>query len=226
MSSTELRSEADQNQFILELYAAMYRLKPRRVTKDDWDERVHTAIARCLVAVRRGVITELPDNIDAYAVRVLTRARIDLKRTQTRRDDYDTEHFNDRNGRNPEWMSADRSTDEATNAARQQRALSVLSSNCQRAFYMVRSQGMTYEQVGEALDLSPNTIHTYITRAHRVLREEFRDVEHLLTVSTRGGRPPRKRYAWKKERLSPKYPRPVKTEVREGELAGTGSPQG
>jgi len=53
------------------------------------------------------------------------------------------------------------------------RTLESLPPACQRTYVMVREQGMTYEQVADALGVSRSAVSANIVRAQRAFRREL-----------------------------------------------------
>ncbi len=54
-----------------------------------------------------------------------------------------------------------------------ERAAQALPERCRQVFFLKWTQGLTYAQISEAMDISVKTVETQMTRAYRALRERL-----------------------------------------------------
>lgn len=109
------------------------------------------------------------ENVEAWLYRVAVRIALDELRRQTRRLHYESLLGFGRGASNP--------TPEEIHAAGEERdrVRGVLSKMARRqaGLLLLRSNGLSYEELASALQLNPASVGTLLSRAQQIFRKEY-----------------------------------------------------
>lgn len=141
------------------LYNVAYRLAG---TEHD----AYDLVQESLLRVRKGLETYRPGSMEAWLSRIVTNVFLDEVRRRKRRP---TEVLPD----DPEWLlppsaAADVATDRLSDEV--QTALRRLPEDFRAAVVLCDVVGLSYEEIGEALDVPVGTVRSRIHRGRRWLR--------------------------------------------------------
>jgi RNA polymerase sigma factor (sigma-70 family) len=175
MSDTLLLTEADQDRVLLEIYSLSRAFLRGKVAKQNIDDAVHDIATDCLIKLRTGVWTEAPDNMQAFVRKLVRDYVIDRRRKRVPREEHDAEHLRAREAMPPAWVLPDRPDDDEESIADFRRQVLSKVPKCFReAYYIVREQGLSYEEAAGRMGVTPETVHDYIKKANRAFRKELR----------------------------------------------------
>jgi RNA polymerase sigma-70 factor, ECF subfamily len=106
-------------------------------------------------------------NTSGWLYRTATRMGLDELRRQLRREKYEPLFGIGRGIRTPEQLHLENEE--------QRRVRMVLArlKKTQAELLILRSEGFTYEEIAQALDLNPASIGTFVHRAEEAFRKEF-----------------------------------------------------
>jgi RNA polymerase sigma factor (sigma-70 family) len=213
MPDYQPRSEDDQDRLLLEIAAAARTIAARKVRSDEVDDVVQSVVAACLESLRTGTWSRAPENMEAFAFALVKNQMVDRQRRRSTSARHDLDHLRARREAPAPCTAPDRFDEEEFIADFQQRVIESLPSRCGCAYSMVRYAGLSYDEVGVLLDISPGTVRAYINQAHKRFRDELRliGIESGSPVPRAGAKPHRRK--GEQERLAPRYPRPGKPEV-------------
>ena len=144
------------------LYTVAYRLTGNREDAEDLVQEV-------LLRVRRGLETYQPGSMEGWLSRIATNAFLDDVRRRKRRPE-------DRLPDDPDWVLPPTSgADEALAAEALpddvQAALGRLPEDFRAAVVLCDVVGLSYQQIGESLDVPVGTVRSRIHRGRAMLRK-------------------------------------------------------
>ncbi len=197
MSDVSL-SEADQDTLLLAIYELAPSFIRGTVPKQDAPDVLHDISLEWLVKLRSNNWRTTPENLQAFVRKLVSDHLVDRRRKRIRRKDHDGEHLRARSVTMPVWVCPDRSDDEDANAKLRQQLLGKLSEQCRQTHRLIREEGLTYSQAAALLGVSVHTAHTYMARAHRILRAELVRLGISVANSHAGGRPRTLTRRWKR----------------------------
>lgn len=209
MSDSHLRTETEQNQLLLEIYSLSRRFAVELIRKQEVDDVVHEIAEGCLVKLRENEWYHDPDDLELFVRVLVWNHLIDRRRKRRTRRKYDAEHLEGRNHRPPAWTSADRFGDEDSIAALQNDILPKLPYRARVTYILVRREGWTYAEVAGEFGVSRETVHNYISEAHRVFRKELEQRGIITKRSRRGGGQRKDKWRRIDAQLYPSYPASV-----------------
>jgi RNA polymerase sigma factor (sigma-70 family) len=215
MFGSRLRSEADQDRFLLKIYETARQLT-RKIKDDDPADVVNDIAISCLSKLRDGTWKHEPVNFDSFVLKLVNDCRADRRRRRMREDSYDAEHYRDREPTTQEWMLVDRSRSEESMEDFRRSLVAKLPVGCRSSYRLVREQGFTYTEAAATLGIAAKTVHNHIVYAQRILRAQLREAGIHVAYSSMGGRPRGGRWRNTKVRLAPRYlpPEPAKTDCQ------------
>jgi RNA polymerase sigma-70 factor (ECF subfamily) len=148
--------------------AALVRYLTRRLGDRDWAEEV--AQETFLRALRQGKL----ENERAWLFAVAT----NLVRDEARKDSARRRHLTllAEQEKESSVESRDHAMERAEDAALARKAVDALAEKDRLALLM-REEGLSYEEIAEALDLSPGSVGTTLSRARRRLVESYEALE-------------------------------------------------
>jgi RNA polymerase sigma-70 factor (ECF subfamily) len=152
----------DQGRF---LYQVAYRLTGN-------DDDAQDLVQEVLLRVRRGLQTYQPGSLEAWLSRITTNAFLDDVRRRKRRPA-------DALPEDPDYVLPPASSADEDLARRQlpediQRALTTLPEDFRSAVVLCDVVGLSYEDIGEALDIPVGTVRSRIHRGRMALRKALR----------------------------------------------------
>lgn len=107
------------------------------------------------------------ENVEAWLYRVAVRAGLNELRYRTRRERHERLFSLLRKAPTPEELFATQEEQRRVDMV-----LSVLG-NRQAELLLLRSQGLSYDELATALQLNPASVGTFLSRAQRAFREEY-----------------------------------------------------
>ena len=144
------------------LYNVAYRLAGN---DDDAKDLAQEALLR----VRKGLESYQPGSMEAWLSRIVTNVFLDEVRRRRRRPVDALPEDPDR--LLPPSAAADVATDRLSDEV--QAALRTLPEDFRAAVVLCDVVGMSYEEIGEALDVPVGTVRSRIHRGRRLLRSEL-----------------------------------------------------
>jgi RNA polymerase sigma-70 factor (ECF subfamily) len=123
--------------------------------------------------MRTGEWDVVSNAVDSYVFRAVELKSFDLIRRRKRRRAREREHGRELNEGTHAWVRPDTAGDDRELHALYTRTLESLPPACQRTYVMVREQGMSYEDVAQALGVSRSAVSANIVRAQRAFRREL-----------------------------------------------------
>ena len=187
MPDRSLRSEADQDRVLLEIYSLSHVLLRGKVAKQDVEDAVHDITTDCLVKLRSGVWAEAPENLQEFVLKLVKEYVIARKRRRVAIEECDAEHLRAREAMPPAWVSPDPSDHEESISEFQRHVLSRVPNTCRAAYYAVREQGASYEEAGEKLRITPDIVRHYVKIADRAFQNELRALDIAVPAHPRRG---------------------------------------
>jgi len=127
----------------------------------------------CLIQMRAGEWKVPPEALVSYVFRAVEHEAIDHARRRKGRKAREEVFGREVEAGVHAWMRPDTSGADRELHALNTRTLESLPPACQRTYVMVREQGMTYEQVADALGVSRSAVSANIVRAQRAFRREL-----------------------------------------------------
>jgi RNA polymerase sigma-70 factor (ECF subfamily) len=167
-------SENDQDALLLAIYFMAPPFVYGQVPRQDIEDVVHDIALDWLIKLRTGCWAPSPENFQAFVRELVRNHVIDRRRKRIRRKDHDGEHLRIRTVTTPAWVSPDRSDDEDVNATLARSLVDKLPDQCRTAHVLIREDGWSYQDTAALLGVSVQSVHTYMGRAQRKLREELR----------------------------------------------------
>ena len=167
-------SEDDQDALLLAIYFMAPPFVYGQVPRQDIEDVVHDIALDWLIKLRTGCWAPSPENFQAFVRELVRNHVIDRRRKRIRRKDHDGEHLRSRTVTTPTWVSPDRSDDEDVNASLARSLIDKLPEQCRTAHVLIREDGWSYQDTAALLGVSVQSVHTYMGRAQRKLREELR----------------------------------------------------
>jgi len=143
------------------------------VPKHSREDVAQDVTLECLIRMRAGEWEVAPEAVVSYVFRAVERKAIDYVRRRKVRKAHEEVFGREMEDGVHAWMRPDTSGADRELHALNTRTLESLPPACQRTYVMVREQGMTYEQVADALGVSRSAVSANIVRAHRAFRREL-----------------------------------------------------
>jgi RNA polymerase sigma factor (sigma-70 family) len=170
MYSHALRTEAAQNELLMEIAQLAQRFARELVARDLADDVAQDVVLECLVKLREHSWTADTSSIPGLIRSMVRRRSIDCLRRTQRREGRDPEHAGDLlDGVRP-WMSPEAASDERELTDLYEETLASLPGKCRRIYRMVREERITYELVAARLGLSRSAVSWHIVAAQRRFR--------------------------------------------------------
>jgi RNA polymerase sigma-70 factor (ECF subfamily) len=143
------------------------------VPKHSREDVAQDVTLKCLIRMRAGEWEVAPEAIVSYVFRAVEHEAIDFARRRKGRKAREEVHGREMEDGVHAWMRPDISGDDRELHTLYTRTLESLPPACQRTYVMVREQGMSYEDVAQALGVSRSAVSANIVRAQRAFRREL-----------------------------------------------------
>jgi RNA polymerase sigma-70 factor (ECF subfamily) len=127
----------------------------------------------CLIKMRAGEWDVVSNAVDSYVFRAVELKAFDLIRRRQRRRAREREHGRELSEGTHAWVRPDTAGDDRELHALYTHTLESLPPACRRTYVMVREQGMSYEDVAQALGVSRSAVSANVVRAQRAFRREL-----------------------------------------------------
>jgi RNA polymerase sigma factor (sigma-70 family) len=204
-----MRSEAEQDRFLLDIYAIARRIAGQRLRKDQADEVAQAVVAACLESVRTNPWPIEPENLEAFVYAMVKNQKTDWHRSRRASARRDANDLRTRTDAQPTWISPSTAVEEELLSDFKQRVLDSLPIDCVAAFYLVRELKLTHQDTAVSLGVPTSTIRVYLTQVYERFRSELRsiDIEPGALHSAVGAKPTRR--TGHEMRLTARFPRPA-----------------
>jgi RNA polymerase sigma factor (sigma-70 family) len=143
------------------------------VPKHSREDVAQDVTLKCLVRMRAGDWDVTPEATASYVFRAVEHEAIDYARRRKSRKAREEVHGREMEDGVHAWMRPDMSGDDRELHTLYTRTLESLPPACQRAYLMVRDEGMSYDDVAHALGISRSAVSANIVRAQRAFRREL-----------------------------------------------------
>ena len=127
----------------------------------------------CLIQMRAGEWKVAPEAVDSYVFRAVEHEAIDYGRRRKGRKAREEVHGREMEDGVHAWMRPDTSGADRELHTLYTRTLESLPPACRRTYVMVREQGMSYDEVAQALGVSRSAVSANVVRAQRAFRREL-----------------------------------------------------
>jgi RNA polymerase sigma factor (sigma-70 family) len=205
MFGSPLRTEADQDRFLMKIYTTALEIAAKIEDVEDIDDLVQDIALSCLTRLRKRAWTHEPANFESFVRNLVNDSVIDRWRKRVSDAEHDAQHLADRTDHVPDWMPADQSQSEQALEPYRRSIVDKLPVSCRSPYHLVRECGLSYEQAAAILGITANTVHNHINHAQRILRNELRKAGIPVQYTRNGGRPRGGRWRCNQMRLKPRY---------------------
>jgi RNA polymerase sigma-70 factor (ECF subfamily) len=223
MTSSLLRTEAEQDQLLLDIYELSRRFAVLKLETHEVDDFVQDLALHCLIRLRTGVWKHAPENVHGFVWKLVKNAVASHCRRLTREDAFQEVYATHQDDIVPEWVSPDRSADEEVLSSFGRQLVDKLPKKCREVYALVREEGMTEAEAALMLDISAKTAHNQMTIANRYLSKHLEQQGWVPGPRTSEGAAGTKPSSGDRAQFAPGYPAPpAKTAERGAQTTVTG----